>query len=83
MTIGSGLKASAMQQRRCCYAHHYYARLYKAQKTVELLKENQKSAQREYSWIGKTESPQKWLLKSQLQVSKVQLSLDVMATQTL
>jgi hypothetical protein len=46
----SGLKRLALcKQRRCCYAHHYYASLYKAQKTVELLKENQKSAQREFS----------------------------------
>jgi outer membrane protein TolC len=55
-------KASAMQTKEevAMMVVNYYASLYKAQKTVELLKENQKSD----------------LLKSQLQVSKIQLSLD-------
>jgi hypothetical protein len=36
--------ASAMQTKEDVTSHNYYASLYKAQKTVELLKENQKSA---------------------------------------
>ena len=59
---------------------NYYASLYKAQKTVELLKENQKSAkQRVVDFIELEKNgiiPRNDLLKSQLQVSKVQLSLD-------
>lgn len=58
----------------------YYANLYKAQKTVELLKENQKSAQQRVVDFSDLEKngiiPRNDLLKSQLQVSKVQLSLD-------
>jgi outer membrane protein TolC len=59
---------------------NYYASLYKAQKTVELLKENQKSAKQRVSDFLELEKngiiPRNDLLKSQLQVSKVQLSLD-------
>jgi outer membrane protein TolC len=59
---------------------NYYANLYKAQKTVELLKENQKSAQQRVTDFKDLEKngiiPRNDLLKSQLQVSKVQLSLD-------
>jgi outer membrane protein TolC len=58
----------------------YYANLYKAQRTVELLKENQKSAeQRVTDFIALEKNgiiPRNDLLKSQLQVSKIQLSLD-------
>ena len=57
-----------------------YASLYKAQKTVELLKENQKSAkQRVVDFIELEKNgiiPRNDLLKSQLQVSKIQLTLD-------
>ncbi|MFV8467264.1 TolC family protein [Flavobacterium sp. LB1P62] len=57
-----------------------YANLYKAQKTIELLKENQKSAQQRATDFGELEKngviPRNDLLKSQLQVSKIQLSID-------
>ena len=59
---------------------NYYASLYKAQKTVELLKENQKKAQQRVTDFIELEKngiiPRNDLLKSQLQVSKIQLSLD-------
>jgi outer membrane protein TolC len=59
---------------------NYYARLYKAQKTVELLKENQKSTKQRVTDFTALEKngiiPRNDLLKAQLQVSKVQLSLD-------
>ena len=59
---------------------NFYASLYKAQKTVELLKENQKSAkQRVVDFIELEKNgiiPRNDLLKSQLQVSKIQLTLD-------
>nr|WP_315198597.1 TolC family protein [uncultured Flavobacterium sp.] len=59
---------------------NYYASLYKAQRTIELLKENQKSAaQRVTDFIALEKNeiiPRNDLLKSQLQVSKIQLSLD-------
>ncbi|HEU4789138.1 MAG TPA: TolC family protein [Flavobacterium sp.] len=58
----------------------YYANLYKAQRTIELLKENQKSAeQRVTDFIALEKNgiiPRNDLLKAQLQVSKIQLSLD-------
>lgn len=61
-----------------------YASLYKAQKTIELLKENQKSAQQRAIDFGEMEKngiiPRNDLLKSQLQVSKIQLSIDEAAT---
>lgn len=59
---------------------NYYANLYKTQRTIELLKENQKSAeQRVTDFIALEKNgiiPRNDLLKSQLQVSKIQLSLD-------
>ena len=59
---------------------NYYANLYKTQRTIELLKENQKSAQQrvtDFIALEKNEIiPRNDLLKSQLQVSKIQLSLD-------
>ncbi|MBP2282496.1 outer membrane protein TolC [Flavobacterium sp. CG_23.5] len=59
---------------------NHYAELYKAQKTVELLKENQKSAQQRATDFSDLEKngiiPRNDLLKSQLQVSKIQLSID-------
>jgi len=58
----------------------YYANLYKAQRTVELLKENQKSAeQRVTDFIALEKNgiiPRNDLLKAQLQVSKIQVTLD-------
>ncbi len=75
-------KASAMQTKEevAMMVVNYYASLYKAQKTVELLKENQKSAQQRVTDFLELEKngiiPRNDLLKSQLQVSKVQLSLD-------
>ncbi|MEC5166406.1 outer membrane protein TolC [Flavobacterium sp. PL11] len=58
----------------------YYARLYKAQKTIELLKENQKTAQQRVKDFIQLEKngiiPRNDLLKSKLQTSKIQLSLD-------
>jgi outer membrane protein TolC len=59
---------------------NYYANLYKAQRTVELLKENQKSAKQRVSDFTALEKngiiPRNDLLKAELQVSKIQLSLD-------
>ena len=59
---------------------NYYADLYKAQKTLELLKENQKRAQQRATDFSDLEKngiiPRNDLLKSQLQVSKIQLSID-------
>jgi outer membrane protein TolC len=59
---------------------NYYANLYKVQRTIELLKENQKSAQQRVADFKALEKngiiPRNDLLKSQLQVSKIQLSLD-------
>lgn len=58
----------------------YYANLYKVQRTIELLKENQKSAQQRVTDFIALEKngiiPRNDLLKAQLQVSKIQLSLD-------
>jgi len=58
----------------------YYASLYKAQKTLEILKENQKRAQQRAFDFSELEKngiiPRNDLLKSQLQVSRVQLSID-------
>jgi outer membrane protein TolC len=58
----------------------YYASLYKAQKTIEILKENQKSAKQRVKDFIELEKngiiPRNDLLKSKLQVSKIQLSLD-------
>ncbi|WP_300976659.1 TolC family protein [Flavobacterium sp.] len=59
---------------------NYYANLYKAQKTIEILKENQKRAkQRVVDFIDLEKNgiiPRNDLLKSQLQVSKIQLAID-------
>lgn len=59
---------------------NHYADLYKAQRTVELLKENQKRAQQRATDFSDLEKngiiPRNDLLKSQLQVSKIQLSID-------
>jgi outer membrane protein TolC len=59
---------------------NYYSNLYKSQRTVALLKENLKSAhQRVVDFTALEKNgiiPRNDLLKSQLQVSKVQLSLD-------
>jgi outer membrane protein TolC len=59
---------------------NYYASLYKAQKTVELLTENRKTANQRVTDFLELEKngiiPRNDLLKSQLQVSKIQLSLD-------
>lgn len=61
---------------------NYYASLYKAQKTLELLKDNQKqAAQRVADFVEMEKNeiiPRNDLLKSQLQVSKIQLSIDEM-----
>ncbi|WP_348798944.1 TolC family protein [Flavobacterium adhaerens] len=59
---------------------NHYANLYKAQRTIELIKENQKSAQQRVTDFEAMEKngiiPRNDLLKAQLQVSKLQLSLD-------
>ena len=74
--------ANAMQTKEevAMQVVNYYARLYKAQKTVELLKENQKSTlQRAVDFTALEKNgiiPRNDLLKAQLQVSKLQLSLD-------
>ncbi|GGA84929.1 transporter [Flavobacterium palustre] len=74
--------ANALQTKEetAMKAINYYAALYKAQKTVELLNENYKSAQqrvKDFTELEKNEIvPKNDLLKTQLQLSKVQLSLD-------
>jgi outer membrane protein TolC len=74
--------ANAMQTKEAVAMQvvNYYARLYKAQKTVELLQENQKSTkQRAVDFTALEKNgiiPRNDLLKAQLQVSKLQLSLD-------
>jgi outer membrane protein TolC len=74
--------ANAMQTKEevAMQVINYYASLYTAQKTVELLKENHKSAEQRVNDFLELEKngiiPRNDLLKSQLQVSKVQLSLD-------
>lgn len=59
---------------------NYYASLFKAQKTVALLKENQKRAEQrafDFSELEKNEIiARNDLLKAQLQVSKIKLSID-------
>ncbi len=59
---------------------NYYSGLFKAQKTIELLKENQKKAQQRVIDFSEMEKngiiARNDLLKAQLQVSKVQLSID-------
>jgi len=59
---------------------NYYADLFKAQKTVSLLAENKKRAEQRVIDFTALEKngiiPRNDLLKSQLQVSKIQLSLD-------
>lgn len=61
---------------------NYYASLYKAQKTLELLKDNQKQAEQRVKDFTEMEKngiiPRNDLLKAQLQVSKIQLSIDDM-----
>ena len=61
---------------------NYYASLYKAQKTLELLKDNQKQAEQRVVDFTEMEKngiiPRNDLLKAQLQVSKIQLSIDEM-----
>jgi outer membrane protein TolC len=58
----------------------FYADLYKAQKTLELLQENQKSAEQRVIDFTALEKngiiPRNDLLRSQLQLSKIQLSID-------
>ena len=58
----------------------YYTALYKAQKTLDLLNENQKSAKQRVTDFTELEKngiiPRNDLLKSQLLVSKTQLSID-------
>ncbi|WP_269225568.1 TolC family protein [Flavobacterium eburneipallidum] len=58
----------------------YYTALYKAQKTLDLLKENQKSAKQRVTDFIELEKngiiPRNDLLKAQLLVSKTQLSID-------
>ncbi|MBF7090933.1 TolC family protein [Flavobacterium sp. ALJ2] len=59
---------------------NYYADLYKAQKTIELLNEDQKQAKQRVTDFIELEKngiiPRNDLLKSQLLVSKIQLSID-------
>lgn len=58
----------------------YYTSLYKAQKTIEILKENQKRAKQRVVDFTDLEKngiiPRNDVLKSQLQVSKIQLAID-------
>ncbi|MBG6111049.1 outer membrane protein TolC [Flavobacterium sp. CG_9.10] len=72
--------ASQTKQEIAMKVVSHYADLYKAQRTIELLKENQKSAQQRATDFSDLEKngiiPRNDLLKSQLQVSKIQLSVD-------
>ena len=76
--------ATAMQTKEeiAMRVVNYYASLYKAQKTLELLKDNQKQADQRVLDFTELEKngiiPRNDLLKSQLQVSKIQLSIDEM-----
>jgi outer membrane protein TolC len=76
--------ATAMQTKEeiAMRVVNYYASLYKAQKTLELLKDNQKQAEQRVVDFTEMEKngiiPRNDLLKSQLQVSKIQLSIDEM-----
>jgi outer membrane protein TolC len=76
--------ASALQTKEeiAMRVVNYYASLYKAQKTLELLKDNQKQAEQRVVDFVELEKngiiPRNDLLKSQLQVSKIQLSIDEM-----
>lgn len=76
--------ANAMQTKEeiAMRVVNYYASLYKAQKTLELLKDNQKQAEQRVKDFIEMEKngiiPRNDLLKSQLQVSKIQLSIDEM-----
>lgn len=74
--------ANAMQTKEEVAMHviDYYAHLYKSQQTIALLTENKKSAQQRVTDFIELEKngiiPRNDLLKAQLQVSKLQLSLD-------
>jgi outer membrane protein TolC len=76
--------ASALQTKEeiAMRVVNYYASLYKAQKTLELLNDNQKQAEQRVVDFTEMEKngiiPRNDLLKSQLQVSKIQLSIDEM-----
>lgn len=73
-------KASQTKSEIALEVIDYYSSLYKAQKTVALLKENQKRAEQRVIDFSEMEKngiiPRNDLLKSQLQVSKIQLSID-------
>ncbi len=73
-------KAKQTKEEIAMRVVEYYASLYKSQKTLEILKENQKRAQQRVFDFGEMEKngiiPRNDLLKSQLQVSKIQLSID-------
>ena len=73
-------KASQTKEEVAMNVVNHYADLYKAQKTLQLLKENQKRAQQRATDFSDLEKngiiPRNDLLKSQLQVSKIQLSID-------
>jgi outer membrane protein TolC len=77
--------ASALQTKEeiAMRVVNYYASLYKAQKTLELLEDNQKQAEQRVVDFVELEKngiiPRNDLLKSQLQVSKIQLSIDEMS----
>jgi len=72
--------ASQTKEETAMKVINYYAALYKAQKTVDLIKENYKSAQQrvaDFTELEKNEIIAKNdLLKVQLQLAKIQLSLD-------
>ena len=80
LLLAETASASQTKEEVAMLVINYYANLYKAQKTVELLKENQKSAEQRATDFKDLEKngiiPRNDLLKSQLQVSKIQLSLD-------
>ncbi len=74
--------ATAMQTKEeiAMRVVNYYASLYKAQKTLELLQDNQNQAAQRVTDFTELEKngiiPRNDLLKSQLQVSKIELSID-------
>lgn len=59
---------------------NYYTALYKAQKTLDILNENQKSSKQRVTDFTELEKngiiPRNDLLKAQLQVSRIQISID-------
>ncbi|TDD95229.1 TolC family protein [Flavobacterium cellulosilyticum] len=80
LSLAETARADQTKEEIAMKVIHLYARLYKSQKTLELLKENQNQAEQRTADFSEMEKngiiPRNDLLKSQLQVSKIQLSID-------